>query len=107
MAQNGNSEGSKTLSAQESKTITLSLLQNLSRHDISGSFDQDQIRKFAQGKLAQLVQAKSFIDAPGCAVLKGSAPELGEFCDVLLSLLKLRVFEINQMVMTIVQSLLA
>ena len=60
------------LSAEESKTVTLSLLQKLSRHDISGSFDNEQIRQYSQSKLAEWVQAKCFIDDPDCTVLKGS-----------------------------------
>ena len=49
---------------------------------------------------------KSFIENETCAVFKGSANELSEFCDILISLLKLGIFEINQMVLNLVSTLL-
>ena len=86
--------------------MTLTLLQRLSRHDIKGNFDQEQIRQYVQGKLAELVQAKNFIESKDCGVFKGSAQELSELCDELVAMLKLRIFEVNQMVLALMQSLL-
>lgn len=55
-----------------------------------------------QGKIAELIQVKCFIDNDACHILKGSSSELSELCDTLISLLGVGVFEINQMVLTLV-----
>ena len=60
-----------------------------------------------QGKLIELVQAKNFIEIESVStVLKGSSNELSEFCNILVNLLNLGIFEINQMVLTIMQTIL-
>lgn len=90
------------MSAAESKIVTISLLQRLSQHDISGAFDDESIQKYIEGKIAELSQVKSFIENDASTVLKASPSELSELCDILITLLSIGVFEINQMVLTLV-----
>ena len=52
------------------------------------------------------MRSEYFIENEACTVFKGSPNELSEFCDILVSLLKLGIFEVNQMVLNLVQILL-
>ena len=96
------------MKVEDGKTISLNLLQALNRHDISGSFEADSVQVYVKGKVAELDQARRFIEnsSDASGAFKGSSYELSELLDTLLINLKIGIAEINQMVLTLLHNML-
>ena len=79
----------------------------LNKHEISGKYDAGTVQSYVKSKVAELDQVRRYIENKSDqGAFKGSSNELSELFNALTVNIKIGVAEINQMVMTLLQSIL-